>query len=392
MSRVALLVHALLAMPGYAVIVRNYRPGEVNNTIDAHDGPVVQWETGGPFYRYAMSYTACDLVGQGYLGRIRHYLNRFVELVKGNGFDCAQVAFKSLSDGFGNHCGFLSPAHGQSVFVHRSWDLENWTFVGDALSGAPSWLLEESVVFRPAILYNPTTSRYVLWLNRLPRADPIVDAYKKSGFVVGTSVSPAGPFVFPSSVGEATPQMDHAGGADFAVLSHGDVAYIAYGSWHNMGITEGWRARWYPDHMRHSHQIALQKLDPTFTKSVGNSITVSSHGQEAPSWFHRGGYWYLVYGNTCCFCRMGSDARVYMAADPMGPYEYATHLNDFGDHHVPAQNSGIIRVDQANGSSSLLWTGDLCESAGIRTPVAIHVLFDCACMLSPACRVNSRPL
>ena len=237
MSRLALLVHALLAMPGYAVIVRNYRPGEVNNTIDAHDGPIMQWETGGPFYRYAMSYTACDLVGQGYLGGARRYLNRFIELVKGNGFDCAQVAFESLSDGFGNHCGFLSPAHGQSVFVHRSWDLENWTFVGDALSGAPSWLLEESVIFRPAILYNPTTSRYVLWLNRLPRADPIVDAYKQSGFVVGTSISPAGPFVFPSSVAEATPQMDHAGGADFAVLSHGDVAYIAYGSWHNMGIS-----------------------------------------------------------------------------------------------------------------------------------------------------------
>lgn len=350
------LAHILLPM---CVTIRNHQPGVANSSIDAHDGPILQWKKDGPFYRYAMAYTRCDLVGTGLRGTCKHYLNRFIETVKGRGFDCAQVANKYLSDGFGNDCGFLNPANGQTVLIHRSWDLKTWELVGDALANAPDWLRYDSIIFRPGIVFSPSTERYVLWLNRLPRATPIVDAFRQAGFVVGTASVPEGPFDFSTTVERATPLMAHAGGADFALLSVEDEAFIAYGAWYNMGITSGWRTKVYLDHMLETHQIAIQRLDKSFTRPIGEAVTVSKHGQEAPSFFSHSGYYYLIYGNTCCFCRMGSDASVYVAKDPMGPFSYAGSLNSFGQEHVPAQNSGILQVVQTDGSKLVIWRADM---------------------------------
>ena len=42
--------------PSVRVGIRNYRPGEADARVDAHDGPVIRWEPDGPFYRYAMAY------------------------------------------------------------------------------------------------------------------------------------------------------------------------------------------------------------------------------------------------------------------------------------------------------------------------------------------------
>ena len=48
--------------------IRNFRNGDANNSIDAHDGPIIQLEdpTNGnklTFYRFAMAYTKCVLSG-----------------------------------------------------------------------------------------------------------------------------------------------------------------------------------------------------------------------------------------------------------------------------------------------------------------------------------------
>ena len=129
--------------------IRNFRKGDANNSIDAHDGPIIQLEdpTNGnklTFYRFAMAYTKCVLSG-GETGtkfpRLRNFLrrglNRFIEFATPNthsGFDCAPIVTTWLSEGFGNDCGFKNPANGQSVLVHKSTDMENWIYVGDALA------------------------------------------------------------------------------------------------------------------------------------------------------------------------------------------------------------------------------------------------------------------
>lgn len=262
---VVLLLRSLVAAT--LVPLHNSRPGTSDATIDAHDGPVRQWEHEGLYYRYAMSYTSCRLDGNAgtWTATFRWLLNRFIENAheQSAGFDCGQIVIPALSDGFGRDCGFKSPTNGQTINVWRSQDLRSWTFVGDALAESPSWLRDHSIIFRPAVIRHPRSGHYVLWANRLPRDTPTTEAYRRAGFVVGVSSTPEGPFHFPDDEVDAMPNMTHAGGADFSLLQDGDDAYIAYGSWHNYRINTGWKARWYPEWAREGHQIAVQRLDPT---------------------------------------------------------------------------------------------------------------------------------
>ena len=287
------------------------------------------------------------------LQTFRWLLNRFIENAhdQSAGFDCGQIVVPALSDGFGTHCqhllnlpvvpgisdderrfkstgkdcGFASPANGQTVNVWTSKDLSEWTFAGDGLADTPSWVRDDSIIFRPAVIRHPATGNYVLWANRLPRDTPTTEAYRRAGFVVGVATKPEGPFEFPADEAEAMPAMDHAGGADFSLLQDGDEAYIAYGSWHNYKITTGWKAKWYPEWAREGHQIALQRLDPAhFTQPDPNgpvAVTVTTRSQESPAYFRRGQFHYLITGDLCCFCGAGSDAKVMISrTGPLGPF------------------------------------------------------------------------
>jgi hypothetical protein len=349
---------------------------------DAHDGPVVQWEgAGGLFHRYAMSYTKCPLAGEpgSWTAMGRRLLNRFIENAHGGsaGFDCGQIVGDlhggALSAGFGNDCGFKSPTNGQTVLVYTSPNLVDWTMVGDALAKAPGWLRDDSIIFRPAVLRNPKTKKYVLWLNRLPRAEPVTEAYRKAGFAVGSSSSPAGPFEFAASEGDAMPTMAHAGGADFSLLYDGDAtgdAYIAYGAWHNYRIDTGWKAKWYPEWAREGHQIALQRLDPESfmgPDGSGDAVTVSPQPhQESPAYFKRGEYHYLVMGDVCCFCRHGSDAKVLISENgPLGPFHEAGQLNPFNEiEGMWGQRKTLMEKDDWFGHDTQASTAKIARRLG----------------------------
>ena len=361
------------------VAIRNTQKLGGNSKVDAHDGPIVRWSDDGPFYRYAMSYTRCQLDGDAgsvIRGLFRRSVNRFIEFAHKTGHDCGQITglLPGMSDGFGEDCGFKSPSNGQTVKIYKSNDLNSWEFVGDAFENGPKWLLDDSIIFRPAIVYNKETAKYVLWVNRLPRREgPVVNAYVEAGFAVGTSESAEGPFVFPDDENEAMPKMVHAGGADFSLLQDEESgeAYIAYGAWHNFKISSGWRSRHYPDWMKEGHQIAIQRLDPTsFTKpaSPEKAVTVTNESQEAPSFFKRGQYYYLVHGNLCCFCERGSDAKVLVSKDPMGPFVNVGNLNVFGSKtHVKVQSSDVFEVkEHSSGTVTYIWSGDLWFSSKSR--------------------------
>ena len=75
------------------------------------------------------------------------------------------------------------------------------------------------IIFRPAIVYNKQSKKYVLWLNRLPRMGNslVVKTYEYAGFVVGTSSTPYGPFTVEEDEDRCRVQMDLDGGADFAI-------------------------------------------------------------------------------------------------------------------------------------------------------------------------------
>ena len=159
------------------------------------------------------------------------------------------------------------------------------------------------IYFRPKVIYNAATSKYILWINHLPKAFNPLRAYGHTGYLVATSDSPSGPFI---TVNEhATLSESAPGDADIFVDENGVDAYIAYNGWNN------------------NHTLSVEKLNPDWTDSMGaayNSGPITEHKQEAPVLFQRNGYYYLLHGHTCCFCKQGSNAWVKVAKDPLGPW------------------------------------------------------------------------
>lgn len=137
----------------------------------------------------------------------------------------------------------------------------------------------------------------------MPRADTPLKAYGNTGYVVATSSKPEGPFF---TVSEKANLSENApGDAEIFVDENGVDAYIAYNGWDN------------------DHVISVEKLNADWTDSLGadyNSGPISDAKQEAPVMLQRNGYYYLMHGHTCCFCRTGSNAWVKVAKHPLGPW------------------------------------------------------------------------
>eukprot|EP00667_Euglena_gracilis_P013614 EG_transcript_14053 len=238
-----------------------------------------------------------------------------------------------------NPCGFLLD-HAINVFT--SPDLVNWRFSGEAL---PVGSRPEGIYFRPKVIYNALTQLYVLWVNWLPVSKthlttPLL-AYPHAAYLVATSPTPAGPF----TVVREQASTRYTGGGDFSILVVGSEAYLAYGAWEN------------------HHSISIEKLDDTFTESTKvNTSLLSPEGNEAPVLMERRGWFYLLYGQTCCFCRDGDGVHVLVSQHPMGPW------NDTGlDIGKPpagrgrsfsnSQQSFVINAVTPAGNVSV-WCGD----------------------------------
>ena len=188
------------------------------------------------------------------------------------------------------------------------------------------------IYFRPKVVYNALTEKYVLWVNHLPDYNTPLAAYGYAGYSVFTSSTPNGPF---ETVIEAAALSEGAAGdADIFVDDNGTDAYIVYNGWYN------------------DHTLSIEKLNESFTDSLGaqyNSGAVSENKQEAPAMFKRNGYYYLLYGHTCCFCKEGSGAHVRVASDPMGPWtDTGIELNPAirlsRNYTIQGQNSFVIKI------------------------------------------------
>ncbi len=117
--------------------------------------------------------------------------------------------------------------------------------------------------------------------------------------MVASSTSPTGPF----TLVRQRASVEHKGGGDMTLMvleaaesgSGRREAYISYDAWEN------------------EHTQVIERLNDQFTDSLGaaaSSGPVSPPNNEAPILFHRRGWFYLLFGNTCCFCREGADSQV----------------------------------------------------------------------------------
>lgn len=224
-----------------------------------------------------------------------------------------------------------------------------WSFEGEAL---PVDKRPPGIYFRPKVVYNKMTKKFVLWVNIVPPAAIVLEGYVHAGYVVASADHPNGPF----DVVTPRASMQFSGGGDFDLLvDQSGIAYIAYDAWSN------------------SHTVVVEQLTEDYQDSVGAGATsgkISGPSNEAEVFFERKGFYYLLFGHTCCFCVSGSNAAVWVAKHPLGPWSALgvdiggrPGLVDGGVSYTHTQQSSIIQVTLVGGAVSYVWVGDRWGSA-----------------------------
>ena len=285
-------------------------------TLPVHDGGVYHYGMGPQqgWYFYGMEYGMCE---------------------------------ENPTDGCTNHtigaCGFRTD-HNVSIFRSPDLSQNSWTRVGSALpDGRPT-----AIYYRPKVLFNNATKKYVLWVNWrecLPCS---------LNYLTATADSPAGPF----TLANANVTTRYKDGGDFTVFADDDgKGYLLYQS----------RAE--------NHIASVEVLSDDYTHSLG-SVDPSQYssglfgpkGIEAPAMFKRDGVYYSSVGLDCCFCKSGSGVIFFTASAPLGPWTLRGQVGRFQNHSsiTKAQQNFVITIPPAAGSKgkgTFLWTGDRWQSA-----------------------------
>lgn len=229
--------------------------------IDAHDGRIVKF--GDKFYWYGTAY-------EGTSGFARtHY------------FQC-----------------------------YSSSDLMTWKKEGKLVENLPS-----GYYYRPHVIYNKKTKKYVLWYNWYP-------VLWDGKFGVAVSDTPTGPFKIVDD--DVKVQNSKYGVGDFGLFVDDDnTAYIAYNT------IEG-------------HKGSIEKLSSDYRKSTFENSGFITEGCEAGAIFKRNGIYYMLTDYTCCFCTEGSGVRVYVSDNPMKGYKQKNNINRYPGTPVSGLLDGII--------------------------------------------------
>lgn len=328
MVAVVAMATATAATTAAAVTISNIaqRTDIEGRLMDVHDGQITYWN--GTYYWFGMGYQNCT---------------EKTGLIPP--FNCPGI-YKA----FGG-CGFRED---HAVNLYTSVDLKDWKFVANVF---PPSSRPNGIYFRPKVLYNSRTDKFVLWINYLPPASSPLKAYGNATYIVATSTSPSGPY----SVVRQRANVKNNGGGDFTLFRDPNSpadAYIAYDAWSN------------------SHKVSIEQLTPDFLDSLGNQANgstgpLSGSSNEAPIMFERLGWYFLLYGPTCCFCSAGSGSNVLTARHPMGPWKNSgIDINpkswSFGSRVIKAQESFVIRVPSFSNDEKpdiYIYVGDRWDSA-----------------------------
>ncbi|WP_179021787.1 family 43 glycosylhydrolase [Winogradskyella forsetii] len=240
---------------------KNPRLDKEGNIVDVHDGRVVKFKN--TFYWYGTSYANT------------------------NGFTTAN-----------------------NYNVYSSKDLKVWKKEGRLLPSQP-----EGVYYRPHVIYNEDTKKYVLWYNWYPK---LWDGQ----FGVATSDTPIGPFTIIND--NVKMVRSDVGLGDFGLFVDDDkTAYISYNTIKN-------------------HQVSIEKLNNDYTGSTFENGGIIAEHMEAGSQFKRNDTYYLLTDYTCCFCNYGSGARVYTSKNPITGYQQIGNINRYPGNRDLRLNDGDL--------------------------------------------------
>ena len=212
--------------------------------------------------------------------------------------------------------------------VYSSPDLMHWTFEGELLKPA-----EDGVYYRPYVVYNAHTRKYVLWFNWYPKL-------WEGKVGVATSDTPVGPFQVVNSDVQLSQAANHPGDGSLFV----DEDQRAYFIYTVIGL---------------DHSVLVERLTDDYLASTGEASAEIAKGCEAPTIFRNQAAYYALFDATCCFCANGSGARVYKATSPLGPYTLLANINrdDADSPIVHAQQTYVARLPTPGGTT-FLWMAD----------------------------------
>ena len=197
-----------------------------------------------------------------------------------------------------------SNTHFLSIF--HSTDLVNWSYDGNAFAGLPTWArVSGAALWAPAIKY--FNGRYYLYY----AASATSLAGNGSAIGVGTSASPAGPFVDAGvPVVEPEPATNCCAAAyrstiDPDVITDGSgQRYILFG-----GFVGGLYVR------------KLSSDGVTSDKSSEVQVAADNRYEGGNWWFHDGYYYLFASSTNCCHGPLtGYSVFVGRSSSPTGPY------------------------------------------------------------------------
>ena len=213
--------------------------------------------------------------------------------------------------------------------AYSSPDLMEWTFEGELLQEPP-----EGVYYRPYVVFNSATRKYVLFYNWYPKL-------WNGQLGVATSDKPAGPFSLANpDVQVSQAKFQPGDGSPF--VDDDGTGYFIYTV------------------IGQDHAIRVEKLTADYLGSTGETSEILAHGCEAPVLFKRAGTYYALFDNCCCFCPAGSGARVFTSSQPLGPFAEQPNINRVAGNGAPviaAQQTWVAQLPTPAGTA-YVWMGD----------------------------------
>lgn len=202
--------------------------------------------------------------------------------------------------------------------VYSSPDLEQWTLAGELFKEQP-----RGVYYRPYVVFNPKTRKFILWYNWYPNSWA-----GQAGVAIGDT--PVGPFTIVNT--NVHLSCAHAGDGSLFVDDDGTGYYIY------TAIDQGYTVR-------------VERLTPDFLGATGETSSVLAIGVEAPVLFRRNNLYYALFGPRCAFCPEGSEVQVLISTAPLGPFKRAPHINRRPESSAPiVERLQSITVDGPGGN------------------------------------------
>lgn len=301
----SVLVAALLAAVATAVVAPQAAYGAYQSTVTNYDSAgdqVVRFDTRG---------NAVD----AHDGEISVFNGTYY--LYGTSYDCG-FQWKVPGAPF---CGFK---------VYTSTDLVHWADRGYLFDATSTWQTRcdggTTGCFRPHVVYNAATQKYVLWINSY---DNGVDYH------VFTASRPTGPFTE-----AATPTLAVNNGQPPGVIRHGDhslfvdddgTAYLVYTDW----IAGG--------------DIVVERLSSDYLTGSGSYTRLHQSTTEAPAMFRRGSTYYITYSDpNCGYCATGTSYKT--ASSPLGTWSARTNVST---DSCAGQPSFVSAVPTTSGTAYL---------------------------------------